>query len=56
MANTEHPTEYHTELDYLVHTLLILGYGTIIFPDDIAIFRDGILVLIIQRGDQREDR
>ena len=56
MANTEQPTHYYSELDYLVHTLSILGYGVIVFPDDIAIFRDGILVDIIQRGDQRENR
>ena len=56
MANTEQPTYYYSELDYLIHTLSILGYGVIVFPDDIAIFRDGNLVDIIQRGDQRENR
>ena len=56
LANTEHPTEYDSELDYLVHTLSILGYGVLIYPDDITVFRDGILVLIVQRGDQRENR
>ena len=56
MANTEHPMHYYSKLDYLVHTLSILGYGVIVFPDDIAVFRDGILVEIFQRGDQRESR
>ena len=49
----DHPTQYNTELDYLVHTLAILGYGMLIFADDIAVFRDRNLVLIVQRGDQR---
>ena len=52
----EHPTQYNSKLDYLVHTLSILGYGVIIFEDDIAVFRDGILVLIVQHGNQRESR
>ena len=51
----DHPTHYDTELNYLVHTLAILGYSIVIFEDDIAVFRDGTLVLIFQRGDQRED-
>ena len=38
LASTEHPAQYNSELDYLVHTLSILGYGTIIFPDNIAVF------------------
>ena len=56
LADTEHPTQYDSKLNYLVHTLSILGYGVIIFPDNIAVFRDGILVLIVQRGDQRKNR
>ena len=56
LANTERPTHYYSELDYLIHTLSIVGYEVIVFPDDIAIFQDGILVDIIQRGDQRENR
>ena len=55
MANTERPMHYYSELDYLVHTLSILGYEVIVFPDDIAVFRNGILVDIFQRGDQHEN-
>ena len=56
MANTDQPTNYYTKLDYLVHTLAILGYSMVVFEDDIAIFRDGTLVLIVQHGGQRKNR
>lgn len=51
----DYPTQYDTELDYLVHTLVILGYSALIFEDNIAVFRNGTLVFIVQRGDQREN-
>ena len=51
----DHPTQYNTELDYLVHTLTILGYSVLIFEDDITVFRDGTLVLIVQRGNQHKN-
>jgi hypothetical protein len=56
VAITEHPTQYNTELDYLVHTLAILEYGVLIFEDNITVFRDGILILIVQHGNQCKSR
>ena len=44
MANTEPPAHYYSELDYLIHTLSILGYEVVIFPDDIAVFRNEVLI------------